>query len=319
MRIESYLLWRRSRLTFVVRAVAWLAVWSVAYPATRAEAKPAGSIRLSCWEFNRGNARVCANPAQYGDYRDTYPGLMLTGGSELPWVVEYDVDFPVAATWTLRVRYASAGTRPLEVWIDDKHVGTCCGKETNNAPPYMDRHPNVYKGLPERTWGMHGAQWEESCKFPVTEGKHTLKFTRNGPPANIVEIGLESPVKFPKGWEPPKGDLDLTDVPTAKFSRSYGTLKKRKLVSYLESGFGSANVPPEPPLTFGSHRSKLIERIRKAPCKGDLTREDFIRIVTWIDANAPYYGTHRGKKNLKWKSEPDFRPLPLASERTAAR
>jgi hypothetical protein len=32
--------------------------------------------------------------------------------------------------------------------------------------------------------------------------------------------------------------------------------------------------------------------------------------VTWIDANAPYYGVYEGKKNLKWKEMPDFRPLP---------
>ena len=213
MRIELFTPSRRRPLALMVRAVAWLAVWIVAFPAARAEAKPAGSIRIWSWEFDRGNARVRANPGQYGDYRDTYPGLMLAGGSELPWVVEYDVDFPVTATWTLRVRYASAGTRPLEVWIDDKRVGTCCGKKTNNSPPYMDRHPNVYKGLPERTWDMHGAEWEESCKFPVTEGKHTLKFTRNGPPANPVEIRLESPVKFPKGWKPPKRKFDLSRIP----------------------------------------------------------------------------------------------------------
>ncbi len=29
-------------------------------------------------------------------------------------------------------------------------------------------------------------------------------------------------------------------------------------------------------------------------------------------ANALFYGTHEGKKNLKWKDEPDFRSLPLA-------
>jgi len=29
-----------------------------------------------------------------------------------------------------------------------------------------------------------------------------------------------------------------------------------------------------------------------------------------VDANAPYFGTHKGKKNLKWKDDPDFRPLP---------
>ncbi len=191
-----------------------LAVWGLAFPVARAEAKAAGTIRMSCWEFDRGNTRVCENRGQYGDYRDTYPGLMLTGGGKGPWVVEYDVNFPVTTTWTLRVRYASAGVRPLEVWIDDKRVGTACRKETDNAPPYMDRHPNVHEGLPVRTWHMHGAEWEESCTFPVTKGKHTLKFKRNGPPANIVEIRLESPVAFPKGHKPPRQHkLDINRIP----------------------------------------------------------------------------------------------------------
>ena len=213
MRIESYLPRRRSRWMSMVRAVAWLAVSSVALPAARAEAKAAGSIRIHCWEFDRGNARVSENAGLYGDYRDKHPELMLTGGDKLPWVVEYDVDFPVTATWTLRVRYASAGTRPLDVWIDDKRVGTCCRKETENPPPYMDRHPNVHKGQPDRPWDMHGAAWEDSCRFPATKGKHTLKLTRNGPPANPMEIQLQSPVKFPKDWKPRKRKFDLSRIP----------------------------------------------------------------------------------------------------------
>ena len=106
-----------------------------------------------------------------------------------------------------------------------------------------------------------------------------------------------------------------TGMLTEKFSKSYEALtKKKKLVSYLEGGFGSANVPAEPPLSFGSHRSKLVEQILKAPCKSKITRNEFIRIVTWIDANAPYYGTHEGKKNIKWKDDPKFRPFPVAGK-----
>ena len=67
-------------------------------------------------------------------------------------------------------------------------------------------------------------------------------------------------------------------------------------------------------MTFGSQRAKLVERILHDPCKARITREEFIKIVTWIDANSPYYGTHVGKKNLKWKDEPDFRPMPLAGK-----
>ena len=114
------------------------------------------------------------------------------------------------------------------------------------------------------------------------------------------------------GRKAPKGDLALTGELTKLWSRSYENLSNKRLISHLNGGYGNANVRNTPPLAFGSHRSKMVRRIRKAPCKAKLTREEYIRIVTWIDANAPYYGTHQGKKNLKWKSEPDFRPLPLA-------
>jgi hypothetical protein len=112
----------------------------------------------------------------------------------------------------------------------------------------------------------------------------------------------------------PKGDLDLSGQMTALWSRSYESLVDKNLISFLYGCIGEANIPAEIPLTFGSHRSKLVDRIGKAPCKSNLTRNEFIRIVTWIDANAPYYGTHEGKKNIKWKGQPNFRPMPLAGK-----
>ncbi len=39
----------------------------------------AGSIRLQCWEYDRGNVKVVVNPGRYGDYRDKAPGLMIAG------------------------------------------------------------------------------------------------------------------------------------------------------------------------------------------------------------------------------------------------
>jgi len=50
------------------------------------------------------------------------------------------------------------------------------------------------------------------------------------------------------------------------------------------------------------------------PCKANLTREEFTRIVTWIDANVPYYGTYRGKRDLQDKDAPNFRLPPLAGK-----
>ena len=112
------------------------------------------------------------------------------------------------------------------------------------------------------------------------------------------------------GGSAPSGELDLSGGLTKLFSKSYENLVDNDLVSYLYGCIGEANIPPEPSVAFGSLRSKLVERIQKAPCKSDLSREEFIKIVTWIDANAPFYGTHEGRKHIKWKNEPDFRPHP---------
>ena len=94
----------------------------------------------------------------------------------------------------------------------------------------------------------------------------------------------------------------------------YENLIRKDLVGHLDGGFGSSNVPLEKPMTFGSHQNKMIKQMREVPCKTDLTREEFIKIVTWIDANCPFYGTHEGCKSAEGKDRPDFRPVPLAEK-----
>ncbi|KPJ72386.1 MAG: hypothetical protein AMS14_07850 [Planctomycetes bacterium DG_20] len=49
-------------------------------------------------------------------------------------------------------------------------------------------------------------------------------------------------------------------------------------------------VSSSPPLTFGSHKSKIVHQILTGRSKVQLSREEFIRLVTWIDANAPFCG-----------------------------
>ncbi|MDP6545002.1 MAG: hypothetical protein QGH60_13515 [Phycisphaerae bacterium] len=109
----------------------------------------------------------------------------------------------------------------------------------------------------------------------------------------------------------PKAGLDLTGVPTETWNRSYENILGRGLVSTRQCGFGRSGFRPAPPLTFGSHLSKLTAKIRSASCKGKITQGEFVRIITWIDANSPYYGTYRGKRGLQDKDAPDFRMPPL--------
>ncbi len=113
------------------------------------------------------------------------------------------------------------------------------------------------------------------------------------------------------GGERTDGELVLTGELTALFSRSYEELLKKNLVQvFHENQPKTGDASPIPPYTLGSHASKLIKLLRDGHEDAELSREEFIRLVTWIDANSPYYGSYFGRRNLKHKEHPDFRPLP---------
>lgn len=116
------------------------------------------------------------------------------------------------------------------------------------------------------------------------------------------------------GGDKPKADLDLSGAMTTLFSKSYENLVKRKLINHIDVDPRDAYIPAEPPLTFGSHRSKMILQLLKGHNDVKLSQEEFIKLVTWVDANAPYYGTYDGRRNIEWKGQPDFRIEPLASK-----
>ena len=121
------------------------------------------------------------------------------------------------------------------------------------------------------------------------------------------------------GGPKPKAELDLTGTMTNQFSVSYeNMLKKRLIGKWVDeiggSGTGGkhAHIESTDPLTYGSHTSKLVAQLRKGHNDVKLSKEEFIRLVTWIDANAPFYGTWEGKRHIRFKDEPDFRPTPKA-------
>jgi hypothetical protein len=107
------------------------------------------------------------------------------------------------------------------------------------------------------------------------------------------------------------GGLDLSGQLTELFSRSYENLLSKDLVKvWRENAPKTGDAAPIPPYTLGSHASRLIRLIREGHEDVRLAREDLIRLVTWVDANAPYYGSYFGRRNLKYKDHPDFRPVP---------
>lgn len=105
----------------------------------------------------------------------------------------------------------------------------------------------------------------------------------------------------------PAGGLDFSGGLTQDNNRAYDTILAARLVSRSNVGDDARITLP---LAFGSHQSKLVHVLRDGPCakRVKLTDDDWLRLVTWIDANGPY---HDGFINVR----PDNPPYNLAADR----
>ncbi len=89
-----------------------------------------------------------------------------------------------------------------------------------------------------------------------------------------------------------EGGVDLSGDFTNLFNVAYETLTS-KWVSYVNI-YSSATLALRPPKYYGSHASKLMKTILGEHKKYlELPREDLRAIASWIDLNAPYYGTYQ--------------------------
>jgi len=139
-----------------------------------------------------------------------------------------------------------------------------------------------------------------------------------------------------------QGGLDLTGQPTQFFSASYENLiterrngrKDRRepdLVPTIgENHPKTGNIHYLPARSLGSHNSLLIAMLApdKVHLHGDKDRlerlaklvkahreirlqpAELLKISNWVDTNAQYYGSYFGRRNLKDKDHPNFRPVP---------
>jgi len=112
----------------------------------------------------------------------------------------------------------------------------------------------------------------------------------------------------------PKTPLDLRGDLTTFFNRSYENIFQAGLVDTIREWAGATysmeNAEAVPPYSHGSHRSKLVDALKKGHYDAELSREEWIKLVTWIDCGAPYYGSYYGRRNLAYRGQPDFRPVP---------
>ena len=72
-------------------------------------------------------------------------------------------------------------------------------------------------------------------------------------------------------------------------NRAYRSLITGGLVAYSNKSDPADALSK--PLAFGSHRSKLIAALRKGACgkRVELSSGEWLRLVTWVDGNAPYH------------------------------
>ena len=95
----------------------------------------------------------------------------------------------------------------------------------------------------------------------------------------------------------PAGGLDFSGGLTSRNGRTrnvaYDTIFAHNLVA-------RSNVNDDAritmPLAFGSHKSKLIELLRKSPRWNQLSSDERLRLVTWVDLNGPYHDRFINKR-----------------------
>ncbi|MCF7954778.1 MAG: hypothetical protein K9M75_03150 [Phycisphaerae bacterium] len=202
---------------------------------------------------------------------------------------------------------------------------TCigCHEKPKDAPLGRNRIVEALKHTPSKPGPQPGEK----------TGKRTLDFARDVQP--ILDRHC---VKCHSG-EKPKAGLNLSGEMTTLFSRSYESLiperrggQGRRSFDLVGPTIGEnhpkvGNAHYLPAKSLGSHASILVsmlnpgkvkiedkelrqiaERLAVKHKKIKLSKEEMVRLTTWVDCNGQYYGSYYGRKNLKYKDHPNFRP-----------
>jgi len=128
----------------------------------------------------------------------------------------------------------------------------------------------------------------ERAPSPITPGPEGSK------PFNyaiLVQPILDSRCVECHGAAKAEGGVDLSGTPAGEFTVSYNALAP--MVPFSEwKGTPQANGEPlTQPDRFGARASKLTELLLKGHEGVTLSDEELERLVTWMDANALFYGT----------------------------
>lgn len=138
--------------------------------------------------------------------------------------------------------------------------------------------------LSQRT--AQAALREPSAFLPAPWGDRPVSFLRD-----IQPVLDRHCVRCHRGLEP-AGGLEFSSGLTSHnpavagygYNRAYETIMAHGLVSISKAREQDASITP--PLAYGSRKSKLVQALDKQP---NVSADDRLRVVMWIDANAPYH------------------------------
>jgi len=137
---------------------------------------------------------------------------------------------------------------------------------------------------------------DPSIPMPPAWGQQPLSFLRD------VQPIFDRHCVACHGGLKPAGGLDFCGgltrrevIPAFAANRAYDTIRSRGLVA-ISNIHDDARVTA--PLAFGSHRSELVRVLREGACgkRATLSAQEWQRLVTWIDANAPYHDAFINKR-----------------------
>ena len=181
---------------------------------------------------------------------------MVAFGGASPILVEYDIDFPASGAYKLKIKYAAAEERPVELQMDDKTVAQVCRKATGG-------------------WETSKATYEESAQLYIPTGPRTFRLQRAGAFPHVVSLRFTAD-EIPANWvvKRPKA-RKLSDGPPrpvfVPYEPEVNTAALRRAIAHLEGTFGKR-------YREAAGFMQRLEDIEKLPGKDAATRRAFARL-----------------------------------------
>jgi len=192
----------------------------------------------------------------------------------------------------------------------------CIGcHETPNSAAAAGRSAGVVKAL-KRSASIPAAQ--PGDKSP----RRTLHYPRDVQPVLDKHcLKCHNPKKK-------SGGVNLSGAPTALFSVSYESLMSKigkQLAQVSENGKPTVGyLSARSCLSYGTTLVAMLSKGRLRPGdkvlaqraaklakkhkKVNLSTAELLKIGNWVDANCQYYGSYWGRRHIRYKSRPNFRP-----------